>query len=255
MAITARTRKILWSKAGGRCSICHELLATDATDKDDPSVFGEECHIVAQSPGGPRAADIPDIDGYGNLILLCRKHHKQIDDQRSHFTPERLKEIKRAHEQREADRDNSGPVRLIADPTKPTPKVLKLCLTGEDLWQSVNGAHSFYPTWPPGLNHEQAEAVDSLLDDLRDWMDIAGELSFKEGRQAIRTLGEHIKELASLSLFVGTRTRHLLLTGGVSAEPSSWRAFDIQIQTITEAQLADADGTPFAQANGTPNYA
>lgn len=53
--------------------------------------------------------------------------------------------------------------------------MLRLCLAGEDLWQSVNGAHSFYPTWPPALNDKQAEAVDSLLDDLYDWMDIAGE--------------------------------------------------------------------------------
>jgi hypothetical protein len=67
-----------------------------------PPSSGEECHIVAQSPGGPRAAEIADVDGYQNLILLCRKHHKQVDDQRAHFTVERLKEIKREHEQREA---------------------------------------------------------------------------------------------------------------------------------------------------------
>jgi hypothetical protein len=104
-------------------------------DDNDPSVFGEECHIIAQSPGGPRAANIADIDGYDNLILLCRKHHKQVDDQRSYFTVERLLRIKREHETREASR--SGPARLIRDPTKPKPKNLKLCLTGEALWESV----------------------------------------------------------------------------------------------------------------------
>jgi hypothetical protein len=71
MSITPRTRKVLWVKAGGRCSMCHEQLATAAADEDDPSIFGEECHIVARSPGGPRATDIPDTDGYDNLILLC----------------------------------------------------------------------------------------------------------------------------------------------------------------------------------------
>ncbi len=58
MSVTARTRRILWIKTGGRCSICHEQLATDALGDDDPSVFGEECHIVAQSPGGPRSAEV-----------------------------------------------------------------------------------------------------------------------------------------------------------------------------------------------------
>jgi hypothetical protein len=244
MSITPRTRRILWIKAGGRCSICHEQLATDATDDDAPSVFGEECHIVAQSPGGARAAEIEDVDGYNNLILLCRKHHKQVDDQRSHFTVERLKEIKREHEEREASRDANGPVRLIPDPAKPTPKILKLCMTGEDLWQSVNGAHSFYPSYPAGLNDDQADAVDSLLDELRDWLDVADEFSYREGRQASRELGEHIKRLAGLGLFVGTRNRHMLLTGGVSAEPSSWRGFEIEFQPVTKAQLANADRMP-----------
>ena len=81
MAITDKTRKILWVKAGGRCSYCQVQLVTEGTDTDDPSVFGEEAHIVGQSPNGPRAGNIADVDSYANLILLCRKHHKQVDDQ------------------------------------------------------------------------------------------------------------------------------------------------------------------------------
>lgn len=73
-----------------------------------------------------RAVGTADVDGYNNLILQCRKHHKQVDDQRSHFTVERLKEIKREHEEREASRDANGPVRLIPDPTKPALKLLKV---------------------------------------------------------------------------------------------------------------------------------
>jgi hypothetical protein len=250
MSVTARVRRILWVKAGGRCSICQEQLATDAMGDDDPSVFGEECHIVAQSPGGPRADEIADIDGYDNLILLCRKHHKQVDDQRTHFTVERLKEIKREHEQREARRDANGPVRLIPDPTKPAPKLLKLCLTGQDLWQSLAGAYSFSPSYPDVLNENQADAVDNLLDLLRDWLDVAAELSYKEQREASRGLTEHINRLTEVGLLVGTRTRHLLLTGGVSAEPSQWRSFDIDFQSVTEAQLRNADGTPLVPKKG-----
>lgn len=244
MSVTARTRKILWVKSGGRCSICREQLATDATDDDDPSVFGEECHIVAQSPGGPRAARIADVDGYDNLILLCRKHHKQVDDERSHFTVERLKEIKREHEEREASRDANGPVRLIPDPTKPAPRLLQLCRTGEDLWESLSGAYSFDPSYSDGLNDDQADEIDSLLDLLRDWLDVAAELSYKEQRHASRELTEHINRLAELGLLVGVRPRHLWLTGGVSAEPSQWRSFDIEFQPTTEAHLRNADGTP-----------
>ncbi len=67
-------------------------------DADDPSVFGEEAHIVSQAPNGPRAGKVANFDAYDNLILLCRKHHKQVDDQVSYFTVERLRSIKREHE-------------------------------------------------------------------------------------------------------------------------------------------------------------
>lgn len=98
MPVSEQTRKILWVTAGGRCSICRVLLATGGTDTDDPSVIGQEAHIVARSPSGPRPGQIADPDGYHNLILLCSKDHKRVDDQVGYFTVERLKAIKLAHE-------------------------------------------------------------------------------------------------------------------------------------------------------------
>lgn len=246
VSISDKTRKTLWAKAGGRCSICQQQLVTDAEAADDePSVFGEECHIVARSPGGPRAGQIgdEDPDGYHNLILLCRKHHKQVDDQPAHFTVERLRQLKRDHEQQEADR--SGQIRLIPDPTKPTPKLLTVCVTGETLWSHLSGSHSFNPSWPGSLDDAQGDAVAGLLDELRDWLDVASEMSYSEGRSAAKELGERLKELVGLGLFVGVRQRHLMLAGGAS-EPTRWRSFDIQFQRVTEAELADENGTPYA---------
>ena len=78
--------------------MCRVQVATSRTDADDPSVFGEEAHIVARSPGGPRAGQVTDPDGYDNLILLCSKDHKRIDDQATWYTVERLMAIKLAHE-------------------------------------------------------------------------------------------------------------------------------------------------------------
>ncbi|HUB39990.1 MAG TPA: HNH endonuclease signature motif containing protein [Streptosporangiaceae bacterium] len=98
MPVSERTRKILWITAGGRCSICREQLATEKTETDDPSVFGQEAHIVAQGSTGPRAGPVDDVDGYENLILLCSKDHKRIDDQVGHFTVELLRKIKHEHE-------------------------------------------------------------------------------------------------------------------------------------------------------------
>jgi hypothetical protein len=78
--------------------MCRVLLATNGAAGDAPSVLGEVAHIVAQSPGGPRAGEVTEVDAYDNLILLCSIDHKRIDDQVSYFTRERLRAIKIAHE-------------------------------------------------------------------------------------------------------------------------------------------------------------
>ena len=114
------------------------------------------------------------------------------------------------------------------------------------MWSHLSASHSFYPSYPDRLDDTQGDAVASVLDELRDWLDVASEMSHTEGRLAAKELGERIKELANLGLFVGVRQRHLLLTGGVSAESTHWRSFDIEFQRADEAQLANADGTPHA---------
>jgi hypothetical protein len=88
VAISDRTRKLLWGRAGGLCSKCRISLVTQGTDTDDPSVIGEEAHIISDAPNGPRHAYLPDYDVCDNLLLLCRKDHKPADDQWRHYTVE-----------------------------------------------------------------------------------------------------------------------------------------------------------------------
>lgn len=100
VGISDRTRKLLWGRSAGRCAWCRRPLFEPARCGDDESIVGDECHIVARHPAGPRGrSDFGgDLDGYENLILLCRTHHKMVDDQRHHFHPEFLKYIKLSHE-------------------------------------------------------------------------------------------------------------------------------------------------------------
>jgi hypothetical protein len=79
---------------------------------------------------------------------------------------------------------------------------------------------------------------------LRDWIDVVGELSYKEQRRFMRDLGDHLMHLADVGLFVGTRDRHMLMVGGVSSEASSWRGIEIEFQPVEGAQFADAEGKP-----------
>ncbi|HWP60610.1 MAG TPA: hypothetical protein VNL14_22135 [Candidatus Acidoferrales bacterium] len=54
MAITDKTRKILWGRSGNRCAMCRRELVVEATPTDDESVVGDECHIVSGKGQGPR---------------------------------------------------------------------------------------------------------------------------------------------------------------------------------------------------------
>lgn len=244
--ITDRTRKILRVKSGGRCSICRAQLVTEGTDTDDPSVFGEEAHIVGQAPKGPRAGNIADVDAYDNLILLCRKGYKRIDDQVGHYTVERLREIKQTHEQwvtNLGEATSPGPVRLVPDPTRPIPKALKIFTTGSSLWRFFDGARAFYPSWPDGLTDENEVLIAAFFDHLRDWMDVSGELdSFQAKRDAAKGLGEYIKSLTEAGFLVAAREHFCLLTGGIDAQPWPWRVIDIQVDSAAHAQLTDEDG-------------
>lgn len=101
MSISDKTRKILWGRSGNRCAICHHELVMDATDLDDESIIGEECHIVAREINGPRGQaplTLDERDSLDNLILLCRVHHKLIDDQANTYDIQHLKETKVKHE-------------------------------------------------------------------------------------------------------------------------------------------------------------
>jgi hypothetical protein len=104
MAIDARTKQILWGKAGATCAFpgCRRPLVRDATPNDREVLVGEIAHIVAQSQGGPRReADIPGgcIDGYSNLILLCHEHHELVDQQHHTYSVEHLLQFKTDHEE------------------------------------------------------------------------------------------------------------------------------------------------------------
>jgi len=103
MGVNTKTQKMLWGKAAGRCSYstCKEELIMEATSTDNESLVGEICHIVAKSEDGPRGnsqLSSEERDEYSNLILMCKKHHKKIDDQFNHYTVPKLKELKVAHE-------------------------------------------------------------------------------------------------------------------------------------------------------------
>ena len=93
----------LWLAAGGRCQFegCNDyLLKDDITWKTFNGA--NVAHIVAASSDGPRGNDMSSAlsDQLSNLMLLCPKHHKEVDTFVDDYPVERLLKMKRLQEQK-----------------------------------------------------------------------------------------------------------------------------------------------------------
>ena len=101
--VPEHTRLKLWVKSAGRCQFhgCNEPLWRNGLTLSDGN-FGEVAHIVGSSEDGPRgseeSADLR-ID-YSNLMLLCQRCHKAIDDDPDRYTTQLLRQWKHEHEKR-----------------------------------------------------------------------------------------------------------------------------------------------------------
>lgn len=102
--IPVDVKRDLWFDAHGRCEMCNEPLYRDGLTMMEVNL-ADYAHIIADSPNGPRG-DAEESHNLAkdksNLILLCKKHHKVIDDAGGVkvFGIERLRQIKKAHEER-----------------------------------------------------------------------------------------------------------------------------------------------------------
>lgn len=101
--VPQHTRLKLWVKAAGRCEFygCNEPVWRNNLTLSDGN-FGDVAHIIGASKDGPRgseeSADLR-ID-YSNLMLLCKRCHKEIDDDPDRYTTELLRQWKQEHEKR-----------------------------------------------------------------------------------------------------------------------------------------------------------
>ncbi|GHF88868.1 HNH endonuclease [Streptomyces thermodiastaticus] len=250
MGVSEKNRKILWVQAGGMCAICKAQVVTPGTASDDPSIFGEEAHIVARSSGGPRAGGLSEdkLNHHSNLILLCSKDHKRVDDQPNHYTVELLKKIKSEHEGwvRSLTGSYANRPRLVPDPLYPQPKVLQLILRGNPLWNMLKESVTFEFGIPDHLPDDDEAMVIEFLDLVKDLMDISGDLvTVRESRDAEKMMEAHISGLAERGFVVGAYVRHMLFHDGNETGPMPWPMLRVEVQNMTDAEVTDEKGTRY----------
>ena len=92
-----RIRSEIWATFAGLCAICRKSLI-HTLEGSRSSLLGEVCHIVGRKTGAARhdpSCSKDKLDHPDNLILLCREHHKLIDDNDKDYTVEKLHEIRK----------------------------------------------------------------------------------------------------------------------------------------------------------------
>jgi len=103
MSVPLTEQRILQIRSGNRCAFpgCGAPLVKPGTFGTRPVVIGEIAHIVSETPDGPRGKHyLPagQHNKHTNLIFLCSPHHTEVDTQPEIYTVERLKQMKRDHE-------------------------------------------------------------------------------------------------------------------------------------------------------------
>ena len=93
--------KLLWGRAGNRCSRCRKELSQDAKSISSAFTIGEQAHIVGEKDEAARWSDaitLEERNSYHNLILLCPTHHTEIDKNEADWSVEKLYLLKSTHE-------------------------------------------------------------------------------------------------------------------------------------------------------------
>lgn len=103
MAISDRTKRLLWSSSAGYCQNpgCHNYFFVFFKDGSISSLE-ELAHVIGRHEKGPRGIsylDTTERDAYENIILLCPTCHTLIDKNPLQFSVEMLHDWKQQHEE------------------------------------------------------------------------------------------------------------------------------------------------------------
>jgi len=248
MGISDKTRKILWGRSGNRCAICRKELVLGATLKDDPSIVGEECHIVSGQVNGPRHDNdypIKKINSYENLILLCRVHHKMIDDQNETYTKEILTQIKRNHEMWVSEQLNSSgeikPVKIRRVDENIPEYLFRIC-SGKELINISNNICAFSFNHDDLNDNREVDLISSFAQNIQNLIDIEMDLEAGDRVRASYEFDQLIKEVEELGFWIFAGKENQIIEGG-KGSPNNWQVLIINVirstnDTIIKLPLA-----------------
>lgn len=223
-------------------------MSINATSLDDDSVIGEECHIVSPRPKGPRHKDVcplEELDKYENLILLCRIHHKMIDDQCETYSIEVLKQIKKNHERWVSEKltedDKQKPIKIIRPKKSTADSYLARVISASDLLAIVSNAYGFDFDNEDLHSDDEVKMIGEFLQELQVYGDSSADLDPLEQVRAKKEIQDKMRELETKGFWIFAKREKAVISGG-SLPDSSWPIAVIRIhrksnQGIIEIEL------------------
>jgi hypothetical protein len=237
MTISDKTRKLLWGRSGNRCAFCKHELVMIAT-QDDDAIVGDECHIHAKHTDGPRSnssMSTDELDDYTNLILLCKVHHKMVDDQPNTYTIEYLRNLKKSHETWVSETLHKS----LPQNKRNTNDFLIRIDAGKELFSIVAGAHFFDLDYDEPENRDEIDFLKDFVQNLTDWGDIGDTIESGEKVEISYELTQDIKELESKGFVIfGARITKKLKFNNVV---DTWIIATIRILRNTNPSIIKID--------------
>lgn len=227
-------------------------MVLDATPSDDASVVGDECHIVSPKEHGPRFdASFPEnqVDDPTNLVLLCRVHHKMVDDQCETYTVEILRLLKANHEKWVSSmltEQKPVPAVRIRRIKENVPTHLVRLTSGRDILTVVDGANAFAFEHDELNSPTELELVSGFLQEAQDYGDLSGDLEAGDRVKAAFELSARLAELEQGGFWVFGAREVRRLEGGVGS-PSAFPVAILQILRADNPEIIKLDLTKAAE--------
>ena len=236
MTISDKIRKNLWAKSGNRCAICKIELFSNKKNENETNI-GEECHIISGKPNGPRfKPGVKNYDLYDNLILLCRNHHKQIDELTDTYTEELLRYVKLNHENWVTTTLRNS----IKKERQETPKFLTMITSGKELFKIISGSHGYRTDYDEIENEEDAKFIGGVLQSIIDCGDISGMVEIYDQVQMGIQLNDLLKELDEKGYFLfGERNIEKIKFGDGSI--NNWSVATIIVKQKSSEDIIKVD--------------
>lgn len=220
MAISDKTRKTLWARACNRCALCRIELVSDKNEHDRNLNIGDECHIISEKENGPRHdKNLTEYDEYDNLILLCKNHHRTIDELHETYTVEILKTIKKNHEywvSHILEKARSG--------EKSRGRFIYRITSGKELVDIINEVGAYQFDHDELKTQEEVTTIGCFLQNLKDWGDITG-MGAIEHTQLIQLgfdLNREIHEIENLGFLIFGERSNKKMTNSAKDDLGTW---------------------------------